>query len=529
MNDDAEQYRASNFLKKKDDANQYHASNFVKKSKSKSKTGLLERAANDVEQYINKPIEEVGRGARDLIGGFGQGLGNIAPGLANLGASGINALGGNVGKVPMFDVVPDTPSKTAGEIASFFAGPGFLKALTKAPEAIAFGNSAMKIPQIANSIKHASNILGKSPMASRIAGNALLGGAYNPENPGIGMALGAGGGILGEGVSKGYSGIKNSLKSNEFLQRNLAKINPEAQAKDLEHYLSGGTNNLTQNTKELVKDIRTAYKSREDEAGTFFNYALEKAGNQKIYKENPMILNKIDESIDTLGKIKDLNVGDLYHSFKANPTFNNAHKLQSELGSMERQLKANPLKTQDDINQISKISSARKKLQSDISRFLERHDQTSNNPIGEKYKMGSDLFREHVAPYLEDKKILDIVRGGKTDIKNLHNAFNTPTNLIGKGGEEQIGAINKILQDLPEDSKKRILFNAIGGNKLSPEKLLEKMEEVKSKGYSSYFTPEVEESVNALNQKIKNKNRTKIGLGLVALKGAAKNALSHVL
>jgi hypothetical protein len=503
------------------------------------KPGLLSKTANYAEKYINQPIEkhflapmeDLFRSAAHLGGGFIQGLANIVPGLTNLGVSGINSLGGNLPKANMIDVIPHGASTSTGELASFFAGPGLIKGLGKLSSLEPAVQSAMKIPIIAQGIKHATNIFSKSPGATRTAGNSILGGTYTPENPLAGMALGATGGLLGEAASKGYNGIKNSLTENQFLQKNLAKIQPEKQAKDLENYLSGGTNNVTENSKALVKDIRNAYENRNAESKIYYDYALDKAGNQKIYKNNQFILNQPDESLPTLNKIKDLNVGDLYHIFKSNPTFNNAHKLQSELGSLGRKLESNPSKTQDDIHQISKIKSAQKQLQSDITNFLERFDKTSNNTIGDKYKKASELFNENVVPYLENNKILDITRGGKTDIKDLHAAFNTPTNKINKNGIEEIGHINKIMQDLPETAKRRILFDAIGGNKLSPEALLKKLEEIKSTGFGSYFTPEIEESINALTKKIKNKKNLKIGAGIVgagATTGATMNALSHL-
>lgn len=213
MTDEFSQYEASNFLRnKKDDFSQYEASNFIKKKPKKEKQSLLERAANDVREHINEPIESLGRSARNAAGGFAQGMANIAPGLWNLGASGANALGANIPKSPTIDLVPHGLSATAGEAASFFAPGGALKLLGRIPEVSHISNAILKIPQIAHAIKEAGNILGKAPMTSKIAGNAALGGAYSPDNPLLGMGLGAAGGALGEGISKGYSGIVNSLE-----------------------------------------------------------------------------------------------------------------------------------------------------------------------------------------------------------------------------------------------------------------------------------------------------------------------------
>ncbi len=320
MNNEDDKYKASNFIKKNDDDFKYHSSNFINKKENK-KPSFLQRASQDVEEHINKPIESLGRSARNLIGGYGQGLANIAPGLYNLGASGINALGGNIPKSPLIDIVPKSPSTYAGEIASFFSAPGFLKSVSKIPELVSTAKHATKIPMIAEGIKHASNILEKYPVASRITGNSILGGAYSPENPLIGMGLGAAGGLLGEGIGKGYSGIKNSLKNNEILKKNLSKFNPSLHAKELENQLSGGLNNITQNSYQLANDIRKAHAGREQEAGAFFNHALKSAGHEPIYGmgHKDILTSKVPEynrQQKTLEKIKELKVGDLFNSFK---------------------------------------------------------------------------------------------------------------------------------------------------------------------------------------------------------------------
>ncbi len=530
MNED-DQYKASNFIKKNNDDDQYHASNFIKKNK-KNNPGWLERNANFAEEHINKPIESLGRSARDVIGGTAQGLANIAPGLYDLGASGINALGGNIPKIKPLDVLPNSPSAKAGEIGSFFVGPGALNSLAKFPAFLRTTRSAMKIPMIADAIKHAGNILGKSPTASRVAGNAVLGGAYSPDNPLLGIGLGAAGGAVGEGIGKGYNGIKNSLKDNEFLNKTLAKFNPAAHAKELENHLSGGANNITQNSRQLATDIRNAHKMREEESGAFFNHALKSAGNEPIYEIHPYILNKPDESKKTMDMIKDLNVGDLFNIFKSKPTFSNAHALQSELGYMEREIQNRAIKTGTEKLELAKVKAARKGLKNDINQFLEKRDLTSNQPISGHYKKGSDLYEANVAPFLSHKKLLDIVKNGTTDIKNLSEVFDTPTNKMTKDGLEKIGSINKIMKDLPENAKQRIIFDAIGGNKLSPEALIKKLDDIKSQGFESYFTPEVEESINALGQKLKNKTKLKLGAGAAGAIGgvsAANKAINSLL
>lgn len=263
MNDDASQYKASNFLKNKDDVSQYHSSNFRKKKEKE--TSWLERNAEGAQKYINEPVEALGRSARDIAGGFGQGLANIVPGLYNLGASGANELGANVPKSPMIDVVPHSSSATAGEILSFFAPGSFLKLLGKAPAFMHVTRNAMKIPLLAESIKHASNVLGKSPVASRIAGNALLGGAYSPDNPLLGIGLGAAGGAFGEAASKGINGLKNSLKDNEIFKK-----------------IASNPKYLLTTKKEIKNNLLDKHDFLENRASNAFNHVSKEVNDRGI-------------------------------------------------------------------------------------------------------------------------------------------------------------------------------------------------------------------------------------------------------
>lgn len=196
----------------------------------KKPAGLLERSANWADENINQPIlNNVLRPANDVAAGFNQGMANIIPGLLNLGVSGANALSGsNIPKVPMFDFAPHNALSGAGEVGSFFVGPGGIaKTAGKIPE-IAHGAKAIaSIPMIASALEKASNVFNKAPLTSKIAGNALLGGAYSPDDQLMGMALGGAAPAAIEGVKRGY----NALKPSNLFRGNLT---PEELKKNLE-------------------------------------------------------------------------------------------------------------------------------------------------------------------------------------------------------------------------------------------------------------------------------------------------------
>lgn len=186
------------------------------------KPGMLERAGADVEKFINRPIESLGRSARDILGGGIQGLANVIPGLYNLGASGANLLGANAPKAPMLNVVPESPSQKLGEIGSFFAGPGILGAAGRVPRVASALSSLGDI----GAVSKAQQLAQQNPLIASMAGNALLGGAYSPDNQLQGMALGAAAPALIRGAQAGYNALRpssfiNSPLSAEELLRNL--------------------------------------------------------------------------------------------------------------------------------------------------------------------------------------------------------------------------------------------------------------------------------------------------------------------
>jgi hypothetical protein len=194
----------------------------IQKKYPPTNPGLLQKAGNFAEQNINQPVEQnIVNPIESGIAGFEQGVANVVPGVANLGISGINSLGGNIPKIPRIDIAPHNSAADVGNIASFFSGGGALKLLGKIPELAGAANYIGKIPLIAHGIGEASNILSKYPMASKIAGNAALGGAYTPQNPLLGAVLGGAAPSVGNAISKVVGKTYNYLRPSNLFRGNL--------------------------------------------------------------------------------------------------------------------------------------------------------------------------------------------------------------------------------------------------------------------------------------------------------------------
>lgn len=184
------------------------------KQEEQQPQSLLQKAGGYAQKYINEPTQELGREALGLGAGAGQGLANVGVGTRNILAKGANLIPGvNIQMAKSFDTLPKNINTEAGELFGSILGGNELGAGLNAVTHIE------KIPQIANAIKKASSILGKSPaslekavkVSSSIGKNALTGAAMSPDELGLGAALGAGGTALGAGLGYAAPKIANKL------------------------------------------------------------------------------------------------------------------------------------------------------------------------------------------------------------------------------------------------------------------------------------------------------------------------------
>ena len=181
---------------------------------------LLQKAGGFAQRNINAPVEDIMRQANEMSSGYLQGLANIGPGLYNLGAKGANMLPGvNIQEKKGFHFAPKTANAMAGELGSFF-GPGMLG---KVPEIASIPKHIESIPMIANAIKKAGDLFGKTPKSLQKSINALSkptgaitkgaaqGAIYNPEDQGLGALLGGGGSALGAGIGAAAPSVASKL------------------------------------------------------------------------------------------------------------------------------------------------------------------------------------------------------------------------------------------------------------------------------------------------------------------------------
>lgn len=200
---------------------------------------------------------------------------------------------------------------------------------------------------------------------------------------------------------------------------------------------------------------------------------------------------------------------DLHENFIDNPTFQNAHKLQSELGSVGSQLKNGiTAPTPSTVDDIKNLGNARSALKGDINTFLTNKDPE----LAQEYKKASDDFQQDVVPYRTNPKIYSIATGDTTNVQpsSLATIFKSPNS-----------DMQKVLGDLPEGTVDKILFTKLGQtvpNK-SAQGLLNSAQNLDQQGLGEYVSPNLKFQLGDLENRIKARNG--VQMATAALSGAA--------
>lgn len=346
------------------------------------------QAQNNVPSDTDSFASKLGQYGKDVANtglnavlGAGDAINNLPRALANmLAPKNMQAPMVQTGDPQNFGY---TAGKIGGDIAGFFGGGEALDATRGASEVIPY-------------IGKLAEMLGKSGIgesANRIAGSSLYGASQNPDDRTTGAIQGGIAGAVGEALPFAVKGVGS-----------LAELS-----------------NPVEYTKQLAKSIAANYKKSTQEASRLYGPVLEKHGAMRIKKpdiwriftsaDSPGIYDNLSSGI--VKKYYDVGLKDLHNQFIKNPTFKNAHDLQSQLGIEIRGMQAGKSSqeaaTRKEIMALGKVRSA---LQEDMNAYLEEKDPS----MKQMYQEGSDLFREQVAPYRSNRNIQKIAEGKKQTI-----------------------------------------------------------------------------------------------------------------
>jgi len=450
---------------------------------------LARRQAQPAEpslpQQVLTGVEQLPRNIAAYAAGGGQGLTNEA----------INAINTIIRtKIPQVDVPlargstfsPAGLGRMTGQALGFIGGGEAVKGLAGATKAI---------PQVGAAAERLMPILEKTPgilrrVLGQTAGAATFGATQAPSDPLRGAAIGAGlGGIaslLPEITAPVFKGAKKLVGA----------FKPQKEADSLMDYLSQGKS-LTENNKSLAADVKA--KANENKAISKANYAnvLDKVGDEPVVSGPLALANKtqqfkpseysgLDE--DTISEInKNPALKKMNNKFMENPTFKNAHELQSQLGSNMRSFKKTPLDPAGK-NILAKYGAVRDALQNDMKFFLEKGSAPS---LKNEYEAAGNHYLRDVVPYKEGK-IGKISRGEIKNPRNISNIFKNPED-----------SVKKVVQDLGPDANRKIIYSELGKiRNPNAHNVRNSLTYLDKKGLSEYMYPELRGKLNDLTKKM---------------------------
>lgn len=265
----------------------------------------------------------------------------------------------------------------AGNLLGFVGGGEALNAARAASEGLPL------MGQLAKSLSGE----GLPGMARRLLGTSIAGALENPNDRMEGATKGALWAGVGESVPLALKGIHQVA---EF-------IHPQAF------------------TNKLMTSIKNTYENSKVEAKKQYGSVLGTIGSEKI---NAQTYSQLHPDISTA---YDAKLKELHQDFINNPSLEQAHQLQSQLGSKIGQLSMSKHIDIHTHNAIADLKQARASLLTDMNSFL----QQTHPDLFNQYQQASQFYKNTVIPYHAENFISKIAQGDiKTSTpKKLNNVL----------------------------------------------------------------------------------------------------------
>lgn len=368
--------------------------------------------------------------------------------------------------------------KFAGNVGGFLGGGELLDTARAGVEALPYVGQLAKLmggDGLTGASKFGADALRQG------TGTAAYGALTNPDDRLKGAAEGFGGGALGAGLPWAAKGVGAAANF----------IRPQKYAEQLMDSLSGGKG-LEDSGKSLAQDVKNTYEQKVNEGAALYKPVFDAEGDSKIYKGkwqdngnsaygslNPKLFDNYSQDVQ-----------DLHFAFGKNPTLQNAHNLQSQLGTEIRQNSKGNLSIADQ-NTVKGYQKAQSALKDDINNFM----ADKNPDLASQYQVATKNWAENVVPYIENPKISKMAKGDIENPRNISNIFRNPE-----------ADTQKVIDDMGPEASRKILYSELGKVKLTPEKLAEAYGKLESKGLSSYVTPKLSDQFDTLLGRTKARN-----------------------
>lgn len=415
--------------------------------------------------------------------------------LRNTGVDAYNLLSGrNAQLAPSSNGQAYNVGNFLGNTGTFLGGGEALEGARAAAEAIPYAGQVAKLLG-GQGLPNAAQ--GFATAAKRALGTAGYGALTNPSDPSQGAATGAGLSLAADAIP-GTAGLID--KGAQYFQ-------PQKYAKQILNNLGNGQT-LEGNAQSLAQRLQQAYQQRKGEGNDLYNPVLNSVRDRSLYDG----INPSDSSYPSLdiGSLNyDRNLKRMDSQFSENPTFENAHNLQSQLGTAIRKLQTNDAKgnlSVADRNTLQGYQEAQDSLRDDMGSFLKQYDADTGDNLGEQYQNATQNWAENVVPYIDNPKITKIAKGDVTNPSAIANIFKNPE-----------PDIQKIVSDMGSDANNKILYSELGKHQyhLTPEILQNAYSKLDNAGLSSYVTPSLSQQFDILSKRIRNKNLAEQGTGVL--------------
>lgn len=509
----------------------------------------------------------------NAILGAGDALRNTLASGANL-IPGVNIPMAKTGQGTAYNV-----GNVAGNLGAFAGGGELLDAARLGAEGIPYIGKALSS---LSDNPEAQNLLQKylPGIARRALGVGAYGVATNPNERLMGGAEGVGGSLIGEALPYGLGKIGQAAQyfmPTTYMQKIIQGLGGGKTLEDATKAVIGGVKDAYDNREAIASNRynpilnsvgdKKIYNEITPQDSSIYGSPI--TNYKVISKSYSPIQRKIDNSNDSIwgsnafnenkqdslndndpyifGSPSDKNISsytssnmptenkyngsypnlsenifdslkgglnDLHNKFLDNPTFQNAHDLQSQLGTNIRKLEGGKISpdaaTQD---RIYDYKTARAALKNDMNSFLEQESPH----LAEMNSNASDDFYKNVAPYRADPNIYGMANG---DIENI-----TPQSL-GSVFSAPGSNLNKVVGDLPQDAINNMLYTRLGQRVVSknPESFINSVTDLDKQGLGSYISPDLENQISSLKNRMMAKNALQGTLGAVL---GAKSTLGH--
>jgi hypothetical protein len=302
------------------------------------------------------------------------------------------------------------------------------------------------------------------------------------------------------GSPTGSQFMNQPVQTPNFLQEKTPEALSPKIAEQLHQDITGNRN-FEASGKDLAQKVHGAYQKIHGEHSNLYNDIWDSnTKNVSVHDDEPI---KVKDTLIQNGDytknfhaadLPDSNIKLLHDRFIASKSIQNAHRLQSELGSeigYLRRQKENLNLDASGKNKLANYVSARKTLQEDMRAQLEDLDPK----FKEQYDHATEQWEKNVIPYHTDKDLRGIAEG------KIKNPTTGQITSIFQNPEDNI---NKVVGDLPQEAKDRIVHIGMGKTRAenTPADMIKGQRALEAKGMTSYVNPHFEQAFDNIKSNL---------------------------